>query len=128
MLTLSAYLMGRDVSYKDEWTLERQANALDLVKRVNNLFTALQIEVPVVTSGWRPLAVNMRSGGAKRSLHMEAKAVDLVDCGPLKETILKNHSLLLEFGLWMEDPSSTATWCHLDTGIRSSRLIRTFKP
>lgn len=120
--------MGRDLKYPEEWCLEYQSNAVDLLKRVNNLLEALQWPSIQVSSGWRPLAVNMRSGGAKRSLHMVGKAVDLVDSGSLKAKILQNSHFLLDYGLWMEDAASTPTWCHLDTGIRSDRLVRTFKP
>lgn len=131
MLTLESYLMGRDKLYPEEWALDYQSNALDLIKRVNNLFNALKLEMVAVTSGWRPLAVNRRSGGVKRSLHMIGKAVDLLDPGlqgPIETAILTCPHLLLDFGLWMEDPLSTPGWIHLDTGIRSDRLIRTFKP
>lgn len=128
-LTLEAYLMGRDKAYADEFNIELKSNAIDLIKRVNNLLNALQIDCPAVTSGWRPLAVNLRSGGAKRSLHMVCKAVDLEDKdGSLKSAVLKHPDLLLEFGLWMEHPDSTLSWCHLDTGLRSHRPIRVFKP
>lgn len=120
--------MGREKEYKDDYSLEVKGNALDLIKRVNNLLEALQIDAVKVTSGWRPLAINMRAGGAKRSLHMIGKAVDLADNGPLKTKILQNSHLLLDYGLWMEHQDSTPTWCHLDTGIRSSRLVRVFRP
>lgn len=128
MLTLDDYKMGRDKLYPEEWTLDVQSQALDLIKRVNNLLEALKFGPVKVSSGWRPLAVNLRAGGAKRSLHMSGKAVDLVDHGPLKQLILDNSHLLLDFGLWMEDSKSTPTWCHLDTGVRDSRFVRVFKP
>lgn len=123
--------MGRDKTHKDEYTLEIQSNALDLIKRVNNLFNALQVPVSQVTSGWRPLSVNLRSGGAKRSLHLVGKAVDLSDpgCpGEIEKKIMQNSHLLLDFGLWMEAAEATPQWIHLDTGIRDSRFVRIFKP
>jgi len=130
MLTLEDYLMGRDKLYPEEWTLERKSNAIDLIKRVNNLLIALKIDSVKVSSGWRPLAINTRAGGSKRSLHMSGKAVDLVDFKPpqLKTIIVNNPQGLLEYGLWMEDPVSTPTWVHLDTGIRPVRTPRIFKP
>ncbi len=128
-LTLEMYLMGREKLYPKEYTLEVRSNAVDLVKRVNNLLNALQLDCPIVTSGWRPYAINMRAGGAKRSLHMSGKAVDLADKGDLlKEKILENAPLLLDYGLWMERPDATPGWCHLDSGIRDSRFVRVFKP
>ena len=121
--------MGRMFKYKDEWTLEVHTNALDLIKRVNNLFNALEISVPPVTSGWRPAAINAKASGAKKSLHMVGKAVDLADSdGSIKEKILNKPYLLLDYGLWMEHPDATPGWVHLDTGVRSSRLIKVFKP
>lgn len=129
--TLEAWKMGRDVLYPEAYTLDVESNAIDLIKRVNNLFNALQIDVPAVTSGFRPLAINMRVGGAKRSLHMSGKAVDLSDPGQpgeIEQLILANSHLLLDFGLWMEDPASTPNWIHLDSGIRDSRFVRVFKP
>jgi uncharacterized protein YcbK (DUF882 family) len=131
ILTLDALLMGRDKAYREDYTLEIKSNLLDLSRRVNNLFEALQIPAPPVTSGWRPLAINMRIGGAKRSLHMQGKAVDLSDPGLpglVEKRILENPHLLLEFGLWMEAIESTPNWIHLDTGVRADRLVRVFKP
>lgn len=128
-LTLEAYLMSRDKAYADEFNIELKSNALDLIKRVNNLLNALQIDCPPVTSGWRPLAVNLKAGGAKRSLHMLCKAVDLADKdGIFKQRILEKPELLLEFGLWLEEPTSCPGWAHLDTGVRFHRPIRVFKP
>lgn len=115
----------------EELTLDVRSNLVDLVKRINNLFNALQIPTPRVTSGFRPLSVNQRSGGAKRSLHMVGKAVDLLDPGlpgEIEKKILISPNLLLEFGLWMEDQNSTPGWLHLDSGLRDHRLLRTFKP
>lgn len=121
--------MRRDQLYPDEWTLEYKTNALDLIKRVNNLLIALQWGLITVTSGWRPLAVNQKAGGAPRSLHMKAKAVDLSDKdGTLNSTILKRPELLLDYGLWMENRQFTPTWCHLDCGIRPDRNPRVFNP
>lgn len=129
MLDLKSYLMGRDTVYSADFTLEVKTNALDLIKRVNNLFTALQLEVPAVTSGWRPLAVNMRAGGAKRSLHMTGRAVDLRDkTGDVKAAVMARPQFLLDYGLWMEHPDNTVGWAHFDTGVRTARLVRIFKP
>lgn len=129
MLTLKQYTMGRDKLYPEEWTLEIQANAEDLILRVNNLLKVIWSGEVVVTSGWRPLAINRKAGGAKRSLHMQGKAIDLKDNdGSLAAAILKKPELLLDFGLWLENPESTKGWVHLDRGQRSERLVRIFKP
>ena len=121
--------MGRDKLYPEEWTVEVEANAIDLLKRVNNLLDAIKIMKVMVTSGFRPRAINTKVGGTKKSLHASGKAIDLSDLsGDLKTRILQNPHLLLDFGLWMEAPENCPTWCHLDTGLRTDRLIRTFKP
>lgn len=129
LLTLDSYLMGRNLTHKDEYSGQLEANALDLIKRVNNLLNDLRIDAIKVSSGWRPSAINARAGGAKRSLHMQCKAVDLMDHdGLIKCAILSHPEKLLEYGLWMEHQDSTPGWCHLDTGVRSHRPIRVFKP
>jgi uncharacterized protein YcbK (DUF882 family) len=121
--------MGRRKLYPDEYDIEIESSAKDLIKRVNNLLNALGIDQVGVTSGWRPKQINAKASGAKKSLHMVGKAVDLSDKdGKLKSLIEKNSELLIDFGLWMESPDSTPTWCHLDTGIRSVRAVRIFKP
>lgn len=113
----------------EELTLDVKSNLIDLAKRVNNLLHALKIDKIAVTSGFRPSTVNAKIGGAKKSLHMMGKACDLADKdGKLKETIVHNSHLLLEYGLWMENGKSTIGWCHLDTGIRSFRPVRVFNP
>lgn len=129
MLTLTQYLMGREKLYPEEYTLDVRSNAENLLKRVNNLLEALKFGRVEITSGWRPLAINRKVGGAKRSLHSTGRAVDIADTtGILKCAILCHFKLLLEYGLWMEDFDATPGWCHLDTGIRLDRSIRVFKP
>lgn len=121
--------MGRDKLYPEEWNLDLRSNAEDLIRRVNNLLIALKIDDCKVTSGWRPSAINSRAQGAKRSLHMTCRAVDLADSNQsLTKGILQEPQLLLEYGLWLESPDVTHGWVHLDTGVRSERLIRVFKP
>lgn len=121
--------MGREKLYPDDYTLDVKYAALDLIKRVNNLFEALRMPMAPLSSGWRPQAINIKIGGAKRSLHMLGKAVDLADKdGHVKKAVIEHPQLLLEFGLWMEHPDSTPSWCHLDTGIRAHRSPRIFKP
>ena len=128
-LTLNDWFMGRDKLYPEELTLDIRLNAEDLIRRVNNLFQQLQMNVPLVTSGWRPSAINAKVGGAKRSLHMIGKAVDLSDPdGSLGKTILEHPEYLLDYGLWLENPAKTKGWLHTDTGKRSERLIHVFDP
>lgn len=122
--------MGRDKLYPDEWNIDLKSNAVDLIKRVNNLLEALSWDQIIVSSGWRPLAVNQRASGAKRSLHMIGKAVDLADKSGLLDQIISEHpEYLIEFGLWLEDPKFTPGWTHLDCSVdRTHRPIKIFIP
>lgn len=126
-LTIEQYMMGRDNDqrYQAECTLAVQANAIELVRRVN-LLLGRYGATPAVNSGWRPAAINKSVGGAKGSAHLTGEAVDLRDdAGKLKAWIEANLYELERAGLWMEDPAHTKTWAHLQTR-RASTLI--FKP
>lgn len=113
-----------------ELTIELKANAENLCKRVNNLLNSIWRAKVSVSSGFRPAAVNASlPNAAKKSLHMQCKAVDISDPkGELKKAILEKPSVLEDYGLWMEDKDATPGWCHLDCGIRSPRSPRVFKP
>lgn len=113
-----------------ELTLDVKTNIEDLVKRVNNLLNAIWKAPVKVSSGFRTSAVNSGiHNAAKKSLHMNGQAVDIFDPdGKLKALVLERPELLADFGLWMEDPAATPGWQHLDTGKRSPRSIRIFKP
>lgn len=72
-----------------------------------------------VSSGARCPARNKKIGGAKRSLHLTGRAVDLVRTPELLAFLLPR---LEQYGLWMEDPKYTAGqpgWLHLDIGPRA---------
>lgn len=123
MVTLDQYMMGRDKEYPPmpEWI----ENAKDLLIRVNSLLGKLGFD-GVVSSGYRPGSYNIKAGGAMLSGHLMCKAVDLVDSnGMLAKAIMQNISILEEVGLWMEHPSRTSGWVHLDT---KKRVNRVFKP
>lgn len=113
-----------------ELTVELRANAEDLCKRVNNLLAVVWKSPVSVSSGFRTAAVNSSlPNAAKKSYHMLCKAVDLSDPeGKIKEAILAKPEVLSEYGLWLEDPASTVGWAHLDTGVRSPRTPKVFKP
>ena len=129
-LTLEAYQMGRLKNFSSEWRPGFSENARDLLWRVAMLLQYLKFEPPVrISSGWRPAQINSSAHGAKRSLHMMAKAVDLADTfGAIKRAIVAHPEYLETCGLWMEAPASTPSWVHLDTGVRRERKIRIFKP
>lgn len=125
MIALADYWMGRDVSHATELTDEIRHNAELTLTRVSAFVAAFAVDrertgappLPiVVTSGWRPAAINAATrGAAKRSNHMRGLAIDLADPhGWLKGfAIAAECSALLAHQLWMEHPSATPTWCHL---------------
>lgn len=131
-ITLAQFWMGRDVKFATELTDEIRAFAADTVERANHL---LALYAPAtgdfrprgVTSGWRPAAVNVNAGGAKRSNHMLGRACDVADAsGKLDEWLVTAAGLasLGECGLWLEDPSATPGWCHVQTvAPRSGRRV-----
>ena len=84
MITLDAYLMGRQSSFAEYYSDIIKANALELLDRVNALVEALSVpseqkDSIFVVSGWRPPPVNTQVGGRPRSSHLSGKAVDLTD-------------------------------------------------
>lgn len=111
MITVDEYLMGR----KSGLTFELLGNAIDTMEKVNLLLAAFGQERKV-SSGYRPPDVNAKVGGAKRSNHMLCKACDLEDKdGKLDEWCLANQHILIDIGLWLEHPSATKGWCHVQT-------------
>ena len=116
MITLSEYLMGRDQEYQKDMTPEIEANALELIDRVNLLLESFG-EDRKVNSGWRPPQVNARMPNAARSSkHMLGLAVDLDDPeGDLDQWCLENENELERLRLWQEHPASTKGWCHLQS-------------
>ena len=128
MITLEDYLMGRPALYPEAYTEEVQLNAQQLVDRVNALLVEMaragvQPEVSPhsgtwIASGWRPPELNAHTpGAASRSKHMTGEAVDLYDPeGVVDEWCLQHlPAISHEIGLWMEHPSATKGWCHLQS-------------
>lgn len=114
MITLPEYWMGRDTKYPDAMTPEIESNALETLYRVNLLLESFG-ETRKVNSGWRPPEVNAKTpGSALKSKHMTGQAIDLADPdGDLDQWCLDNESELERLGLWLEHPSATKNWCHL---------------
>lgn len=118
-----------------ELTDEVKSSINDLITRVNALLTELGINQVSVTSGFRPTTVNATiANAAKKSLHTQGKAVDLLDDASQKlaNLLVKSPNLLKKHGLWIEDPAATkgqnTNWVHLDCGVRKDRPSRMFKP
>lgn len=108
--------MGRDSKYPEDLTGEIEANATELLRRVNDLLEAFG-ETREVRSGWRPPAVNGSTpNAAPRSKHMTGQAIDLDDPeGDIDQWCLDNLNELARIGLWMEHPAATKSWCHLQS-------------
>jgi hypothetical protein len=133
IISLSQYLMGREVQYKDEYNQLVMDNAKELLIKVNNLLNDLGVTSAPVSSGWRPPSLNATiKNAAKRSLHMSGKAVDILDDKDqtLAKLILSKPELLKKYDLWIEDETKTVgkntNWVHLDIGVRQDRLVRKF--
>jgi hypothetical protein len=109
----------------EELTDQYIVNATSLVASVNKLLQLLGVESAKVSSGFRPLAANMRAGGAKKSNHMKCLAIDLEDAdGNIARKCLANMALLKSCGLYLEDPRWTmkenkaggySGWTHLQS-------------
>ncbi len=114
MVTISEYFMGRDEKFSKELTIDLQKNADKIVARASELLSAFG-EKRKVTSGWRPASINAATpGAAKRSLHMFCLAVDLEDKdGSLGRWCVENVERLIEIGLWLESPTRTPGWVHV---------------
>lgn len=105
-------------------TLEIEANAQRLLTRVNALLA--QYGKPVtMSSGLRSAAHNATiKGAAKRSAHLTGEAIDLSDRNrDLARFCFSRLDLLVDLGLWMEDPRCTPTWVHLDIRQRANRVF-----
>ena len=111
MITVEQFLMGR----KEGLTADLLSNAQETVEKVNQLLDYFGFNRKV-TSGYRPASVNASVGGAKKSNHMLCKACDLEDTdGKLDNWCMSNQDKLAQVGLWLEHPSATKGWCHVQT-------------
>jgi hypothetical protein len=125
--------MGRDKTYAAALTPEIQKNAADLLTRVNFLmavfYTSNQnAHSRRVNSGWRPPALNAKvPGAAATSRHMTGEAIDIGDDdGALDAWLMTiaGQKALVDARLWMEHPSSTPRWCHVQSQPpRSGRRV-----
>ena len=122
--------MGRDKM--DPLTVEKASNAADLLSRVNYLFGRLNIKT-TVTSGYRPEHINIAVGGASKSGHVTCEAIDVLDPFGKTGLLLKIRTdLLIECGLWLENPEYTKKllssgkfthWVHLQTRLTKNRIF-----
>lgn len=132
MITLNDYISASgkypERAFHPECTPDVRLNARDLLARVNDLLTILGISAKVA-SGFRPSQVNARiKGAAKFSKHMSGLAVDLQDLdGEIARRIQANKKLLDKYDLYMEKPTFTKGWVHLQS-IRTRSGLRIFIP
>lgn len=112
MVTVNDYLMGRELKYPV--TFEIMLNAIETVDKVNKLLEEFKQD-RAVTSGYRPAAINSTvKNAAPNSKHMTCQACDLEDKdGKLDKFCMENQDVLARIGLWLEHPSSTIGWCHV---------------
>lgn len=126
ILTSSGKFPDRPVTYRPlKATL---AHAADLCAKLNRLQMYWQRQL-VLTSGYRPPAINAKTAGAaKHSLHQICAAADIHDPeGKLAAYCLGDLPMLVHLGLYMEDPSATPGWVHLQLFAPKSGN-RVFKP
>jgi hypothetical protein len=121
MISVTEYLMGRDKDFPLD--MQQARNMADLLSRVNWLFGTLELHA-MVSSGYRPSALNKKIGGAKMSTHTVCAGIDLRDPnGDLAAKMLDHLDLLEECGLWLENPKATIGWIHLDLKQRKNRVF-----
>lgn len=141
MITVDDYFMGRRQQHPLALTPAIEREAYRTATLVSQLLTQAQsygvtmdrhpVTKTLVSSGWRPPAVNAAtSGAAVNSKHMTGQALDVYDPdGDLDEWLMtgEGQAAMTALGLWHEHPSATKGWAHLQTvPPRSGR--RTFYP
>lgn len=123
-VTEAMFYMGRDKTYAKDLTPAIRLNAIETIKRANVLLTAFYAANPsthqrAVNSGWRPPAVNANvPGAAKLSKHMTGQAIDIGDDDDQLDAWCMSatgQTTLEKIGLWLEHPSATPRWCHVQT-------------
>lgn len=111
-------------------------NANRLLNAINSFLNEIKAKGPfVISSGFRPSEVNAQiANAAKKSLHTQCLAIDLLDDKDqtLGKLCASKPDLMRKYGLFLEDLGSTVgkntNWVHLDLGTRADRESRIFKP
>lgn len=113
MITREEYLKGRDKDFP--LSLVQLENMRELLCRMNTL-RRYYGQPMIVSSGYRPAAINAAKGGAKQSRHITCQAIDILDKGgSFAEWCIKNIDKLELCGLWLEHPAHTPGWVHLQS-------------
>lgn len=140
-ITLADYWMGRDATYPLAMTPAIARAAVTTVDLANKLLAIAEADGvglvrkadtrSFVTSGWRPPAINAATpNAAPSSKHMTGQAIDIYDPdGDLDEWCMSpgGQKALVNLGLWLEHPSATKGWTHVQT-IPPRSLNRVFFP
>lgn len=115
-ISLDEYFAEHARAYQSEITSDVRSNATKLLTSVNRFLVKFG-EYRTIVSGWRPAVVNAsRVGATLRSRHVTGQAIDLADPdGDLDQFVLDNQRLLEACGLFVEHPSTTKGWCHLQS-------------
>ena len=128
-ITLADYWMGRDELYPLAMTLDIRQRAQRMVALTNELLERLlangiRLQInpktgTIISSGWRPPAVNSATAGAAtNSKHMTGDAIDLYDPdGDIDGWLMSDdgQQVMQHLGLWMEHPSATKGWAHVQS-------------
>lgn len=139
---LNAYLTASNAyperAKHKELTPALLANANTLLSTIQAFFKelGLNLENYKVSSGFRPSEVNNAiSNAAKKSLHQQCLAIDILDDKnqSLAKLMQQNASKRKLKGIWLESPAHTkgknTNWVHLDiSALRSVRDSMEFVP
>lgn len=121
MISRKEILMGRERDYP--LTPEMDKNLEKLLEALNKVRQAYG-KVMIVSSGYRPGHYNNAAGGARRSAHQTCEAVDFADPNKeLAQWCLANIQVLIDAGLYLESPTYTPTWVHLQTRPTKKRIF-----
>lgn len=122
-VTWDDFIKGRDKT--TPMSAELKENANTTIHRVNLLLKKFG-EYRWVTSGYRPPEVNSKTpNAALHSKHLTCEACDLLDSlGDLDRFCVQNQDFLSEIGLWLESPTDTPGWTHVQiVGPKSGHRI-----
>lgn len=116
-VTKEELLKGRDIQFASEYTDVISYNLDQLLIPLNKLREAYGSAF-LITSGWRPKAVNKKTfGAAQNSKHLQGLAADVYDPnGLLWKWVLNNLQMLKDLNIYCEDKRWTPTWVHFQLG------------